>query len=413
MEGGGGMGMRSGSNGKVASNAHGSAELRPLKTVELFSGIGGFRLAADRNGFQTVWANDICPKACKVYRDQFGSHDVIEGQIERHFQQIPSHDLLTGGFPCQPFSSAGKKKGIRDPRGTLFQSIVDCLREHQPSYFVLENVKRLLTMENGLHFASILFALSALDYRIEWRLLNAMHFGIPQNRQRVFFLGVRDSLETDDIKPKLASLADLSDVSDDGIEALQDIESWKQIDRQKSRFPSWGITKGSHFFARNLDDFSEQRPLVTLESVLQKDVHKNFDFTQSTLEWLPANTPVNRLIQGVEILSNQAGGARMGYTIFGTRGLAPTLTSTTSRHYERYKIGDRYRRLTNVEYARIQGFPDDHCRAVSVYDQYSLIGNAVPPCMAQWVLSRISAPGICLTSLARHDVSRSLFDYAH
>ena len=79
----------------------------------------------------------------------------------------------------------------------------------------------------------------------------------------------------------------------------------------------------------------------------------------------------------------------MGYTVFGIDGIAPTLTAATSRHYERYKVGDRYRRLTNVEYARLQGFPDDHCSAVSVYNQYALYGNAIPPVFASWVLDKI------------------------
>ena len=92
---------------------------------------------------------------------------------------------------------------------------------------------------------------------------------------------------------------------------------------------------------------------------------------------------------GVEIISNQAGGARMGYTIFGIGGLAPTLTASTSRHYERYQIGQRYRRLTPREYARLQGFADDHCSAVAGYDQYMLLGNAVPPPMVEWALRQI------------------------
>jgi DNA (cytosine-5)-methyltransferase 1 len=83
----------------------------------------------------------------------------------------------------------------------------------------------------------------------------------------------------------------------------------------------------------------------------------------------------------------------MGYTIFGTSGLAPTLTAATSRHYERYKINGRYRRLTNIEYARIQGFPDNHCREVSIYDQYGLFGNAVPPPIVKWVLGRLQSAG--------------------
>ena len=82
----------------------------------------------------------------------------------------------------------------------------------------------------------------------------------------------------------------------------------------------------------------------------------------------------------------------MGYTVFGINGVAPTLTATPSRHYERYHIGNRYRRLTNIEYARIQGFADDHCASVSVYNQYALFGNAVPPPMAKWAINAAFNP---------------------
>ncbi len=156
---------------------------------------------------------------------------------------------------------------------------------------------------------------------------------------------------------------------------------------------------------------------VTLRSVLQANVGESFDFTESTVERLKTSTPVSRFVAGVEILSNQQGGARMGYTVFGTRGVAPTLTSTASRHYERYKIGERYRRLTNVEYARIQGFPDDHCSAISVYDQYASFGNAVPPPMAEWVIRRLLSDGLnvreiprkCATEALRRCLTKSYF----
>src|SRR5208283_5141679 len=128
--------------------------------------------------------------------------------------------------------------------------------------------------------------------------------------------------------------------------------------------------------AADLKKFSAQTAVIPVGGILQDNVAAEFDFTEATLKWVSANTPVNRFVQGVEILSNQEGGARMGYTIFGIEGVAPTLTSTTSRHYERYKIGNRYRRLTNVEYARIQGFPDDHCAGMALHDQYALLGNA-------------------------------------
>lgn len=386
-----------------------------MTTVELFAGIGGFRLAAERQGIKTIWANDICPKACKVYRSAFGENELHAGDIRDHLQDIPAHDLLTAGFPCQPFSSAGKKSGIRDSRGTLFQIIVETLDRFQPRFFVLENVKRLLAMEGGQHFATILSALAELRYRLEWRLLNAADFSLPQNRQRIFIVGEREKSSEKSaaaLPIRLATSADVVALTDEQKRLLEDVPAWQPVGQHVAKFPSWGLAFRGRMFAADLERFSPALPPVLLRDVLQPEIPAEFDFTEATLRWLPANTPVNRFIQGVEIISNQAGGARMGYTIFGINGVAPTLTSTTSRHYERYRVGNRYRRLTNVEYARIQGFPDQHCRAVSLYDQYPLYGNAVPPPMASWVMGRLAAPGLSSAQIAQNQRQRSLFGHA-
>src|SRR5207248_1807979 len=113
------------------------------------------------------------------------------------------------------------------------------------------------------------------------------------------------------------------------LENLWETAAWRRIAEHGQRFPGWGIAQDDRFFAADLERFSETRPPVRLRDVLQSRVSDDFDFTSSTLQWLAANTQVNRFVQGVEILSNQAGGARMGYTIFGINGVAPTLTSTT------------------------------------------------------------------------------------
>jgi DNA (cytosine-5)-methyltransferase 1 len=390
-----------------------------MKAVELFAGIGGFRIACDNSAIKTVWANDLSGKACSVYRDRFGSNEIQEADFLAVKGLIPPHELLTGGFPCQPFSSAGKKNGIRDSRGTLFQYIVETLKMHRPRFFVLENVKRLLTMEAGRHFATILTALAELDYFVEWRLLNAMHFGLPQNRERVFIIGTLVNLSSkkpvseDNVLAKLTRPQEWN-LNRIGNGKLFDLDLWCPISRHKRSFNEWGLAFKGRFISGELECFSEASEIIKLSQVLETNVAIEFDFTDSTLKWLKKNTPVNRFVNGVEILSNQKGGARMGYTIFGVNGVAPTLTSTTSRHYERYKIGERYRRLTNIEYARIQGFPDEHCRKVSVYDQYGLYGNAVPPPMAQWVIRQLKSEGVSrsdLSSTAEGSYSGMLFDY--
>ncbi|MEQ8752332.1 MAG: DNA (cytosine-5-)-methyltransferase [Coleofasciculus sp. G1-WW12-02] len=359
-------------------------------TVELFCGIGGFRIAADQRNIATIWANDRCPKACQVYRDRFGDTSLHPGDIYQLVDKIPPHDLLTAGFPCQPFSSAGKKKGIRDPRGHIFQVIIDVLQNHKPKFFILENVKRLLSMEEGTHFATILNELAHLDYRIEWRLVNAMHFGLPQNRQRVVILGALEK-DTQDNLPniRLVSTENIAELSYSTFQTLTNVEWWTKIKDHGTRFPTWGLAQAGRFFGYDFTQFYPATPIVPLRAVLESDVDSQFDFTESTLDRLQNSTPVNDFVQGVQILYNQSGGARMGYTVFGIDGVAPTLTSTTSRHYERYKIGNQFRRLTNVEYARIQGFPDEHCAGISIYDQYALFGNAIPPVMAGWVMDCI------------------------
>jgi DNA (cytosine-5)-methyltransferase 1 len=221
---------------------------------------------------------------------------------------------------------------------------------------------------------------------LEWRILNALNFGLPQNRERLFIIG---HLKTDAVHPYLAPQNDLSSLSDRVLEKIMNLDTWDSIISQNKKFKSWGLSYQGKFIDAHLDVFSERMKIKKLKDILEDEVREIFDFTPDTIERIKNSIKVDRFYNGVQILYNQKGGARMGYTIFGIEGLAPTLTSTTSRHYERYKVGDKYRRLTNVEYARIQGFPDNHCRSVSIYEQYALYGNAIPPIMAEWVLKRL------------------------
>jgi DNA (cytosine-5)-methyltransferase 1 len=384
---------------------------KQLKAIELFAGIGGFRLACDSKRIETVFANDIKPTACQVYTDAFGTGELRIGDISDYLGEIPPHDLLTAGFPCQPFSSAGKKNGIRDPRGTLFEKIVEVLTVTRPRYFVLENVKRLLSMENGEHFATIIDKLSSLGYVIEWRLLNAMNHGLSQNRQRIFITGVQTNGNPSG-QVRLLSKSEIGSLPRGASSLISDFANWPKITDHGKSFPTWGVAHHGHFCGVTIPSFSDAMPVIKLQTILESEVAPEFDFTESTLARLGQNTVIEKFVQGVEILSNQAGGARMGYTIFGTKGVAPTLTASTSRHYERYKIGDSYRRLTNIEYARIQGFPDNHCKVASIYNQYELIGNAVPPQMVEWVLDRLFDEGIPIAQTPTTDKQLEIFEYA-
>lgn len=375
-----------------------------MKAIELFAGIGGFRLGMEAANIETIWANDSRELSGWVYESNFGKNSIFLADITRvDLSEIPQHDFLTAGFPCQPFSPAGKKQGIRDRvRGTLFERIVEIIADKQPQYFLLENVKRILTMEQGYHFRVILKALASLDYLIEWRLINPLHFGIPQNRDRIFILGTkltgRESLPNLEKYLILLTQQDCEvlDISSQILEqSLQPI-----IVEQKTKNYNWGIAYRNKIYTRQISALADQKPPKKLKDILQdeRDIDAQFDFTADTQERIKKSTSVHRYCNGVEILYNQGGGARLGYTIFGINGVASTLTASTSRHYERYQVGNQFRRLTNIEYARLMGFPDDWCRVARVYDQYMLYGNAVVPACVEWICQRIGRENIKFNS---------------
>ena len=364
-----------------------------LKAVELFAGIGGFRLGMEAVNIETIWANDLSELATRVYQSNFGQNEIVFGDIRQiNLLEIPDHDLLTAGFPCQPFSAAGKKQGVRDiVRGTLFERIVEIIAAKQPKYFLLENVKRILTMEKGSHFRTILKALASLDYFIEWRLVNPINFGIPQNRDRIFIFG---TLVQPSSAINLENTAIFLTPSDSEYLTIADrpIEKLMQpIGEFTTKNHNWGMAYQNQMYMQSLPALPDIKPRKKLKDILQdeSEINPQFYFTADTLERIKQSQTVNRYYNGVEILYNQGGGARLGYTIFGINGVTSTLTASTSRHYERYKVGDKFRRLTNIEYARLMGFPDRWCRAVKVYDRYALFGNAVVPACIEWICSRI------------------------
>ena len=385
-----------------------------LKAVELFAGIGGFGLGMANANIETIWANDINELSCQVYESNFGKDSLVLGDINKiPISDIPNHHILTAGFPCQPFSPAGKKLGVRDcVRGTLFERIVEIIDKKQPKYFFLENVKRLLTMENGYHFRVILNALSELDYFIEWRIISPISFGIPQNRDRIFIFGTK--LNSVHINSQLLqntsvflTQPDLTDL--ENIEELLEKDMMPIVENKGKNY-NWGIAYKNKMLTLNLSTLPDIKPRQKLKDILQDDliVDTQFDFTSDTLERIKQSKAVHRYCHGVELLYNQDGGARLGYTIFGVNGIASTLTASTSRHYERYQIGDKFRRLTNIEYARLMGFPDDWCRIARIYDQYVLFGNAIVPSCVEWVCQRIGKNNIEFTQSSWQQLSLAI-----
>jgi DNA-methyltransferase (dcm) len=156
--------------------------------IDLFAGIGGIRIAFERNGGKCVFSSES-DKYCQLtYKENFG--EMPNGDITKILSEnIPDHDILTGGFPCQAFSIIGEKQGFADIRGTLFFEIERILRDKRPKAFLLENVKQLLTHDNGRTFKVVLDRLLNLDYFVHFKILNGLDFGLPQKRERIIIVG--------------------------------------------------------------------------------------------------------------------------------------------------------------------------------------------------------------------------------
>lgn len=162
-----------------------------IKTISLFSGIGGFEygLQQSKHEFEIISFSEIDKYAISIYLRHFPNHKPLGDVSKINTKNLPDFDFLVGGFPCQAFSIAGKRKGFDDTRGTLFFEIARILKDKRPRYFLLENVKGLLSHDNGKTFQTILKVLSDLRYNVQWQVYNSKDYGVPQNRERVFIKG--------------------------------------------------------------------------------------------------------------------------------------------------------------------------------------------------------------------------------
>jgi len=166
-------------------------KIKEIKYISTFSGIGGFEQGLKQaGGFKRMWSNDINKVANRIYTRHFGKENHYSGDIcGVDPKDIPKHDLICGGFPCQSFSYSGKRKGFEDTRGTLFFEICRITEHHRPTMLFLENVDGLLTHDEGKTFGTILSTLNDMGYNVEWQVFNSKNYGRPQNRPRVFIVG--------------------------------------------------------------------------------------------------------------------------------------------------------------------------------------------------------------------------------
>lgn len=163
------------------------------KVISLFSGVGGIDLPFEEAKCEIVFANDFDANAVTTYNKNFKTKAILDDITKYNVQDIPDGDILIAGFPCQPFSIAGYKKGFEDTRGTLFFNVANILNEKKPKIILLENVKNLVSHDNGNTFQVILNTLKDLGYHVKHAVLNACEYGdMPQNRERIYIVGFLD-----------------------------------------------------------------------------------------------------------------------------------------------------------------------------------------------------------------------------
>lgn len=316
-----------------------------MKVVSLFSGCGGSDLGLNGDfeyigkkyaklPFQLIYANDIDRKALNTYEENFDtSHVVCEDIRNIPSNEIPNHDLLVGGFPCQSFSTVNPTKDPYDERGHLYKEIVRILKDKQPSFFIIENVRGFMTLSKGKIFKRVCEELNNSGYNLSTELLNSADYGVPQKRQRVFIVGVRKDLKSSYLFPKPTH-------SETG---HKETLKWEPLKR-------------------------------VIDSLVPEDPKYYFS---------------ERAVQGMKNAKNN-----MKRGLWQDLN-GPCLTITS--HLAKVSLNSRdpvllvdaekelYRRFSPREAARIQSFPDDFNFVGSQGDAYRQIGNAIPP-VVMWHL---------------------------
>lgn len=165
-----------------------------MKVVSLFSGAGGLDLGFKLAGHDIIWANDVYEDAVRTYEKNLGNHIVLEDIHNIDVDDIPNCDIIIGGFPCQGFSVANTKRHVDDERNELYKQLIRVIKDKRPKFFLAENVKGLTNLGKGSVFQMILSDFRELGYKVESNILNAADFGVPQTRQRVIIVGVRNDI---------------------------------------------------------------------------------------------------------------------------------------------------------------------------------------------------------------------------
>lgn len=389
---------------------------KKIKVAELFAGVGGFRLGLEKNDkFEIVWSNQWEPStkiqhASMVYESQFGSDNHSNKDIAQvSISEIPDHDLLVGGFPCQDYSVAttlNNSKGLLGKKGVLWWSIQKILndKKSKPKYLFLENVDRLLkspSNQRGRDFAVMLKSLDDLGYAIEWRVINAAEYGMPQRRRRVFFLGYHKSTtlyksmklsEKMDWLTKNGTIAkgfpvstDTSKINTQQLKGdLVEVSENFNKNGKLSPFQNTGmLIDGVIYTIKTTPNYDGKR--IVLKDILQNgEVTDEFFISDTDLpkwEYLKGAKKETRKTaenfeynysEGSMIFPDALDNASRTI-ITGEGGKSP------SRFKHVVKTSKGLRRLTPIELERLNMFPDNHTKLAGITDtkRAFFMGNAL------------------------------------
>lgn len=322
------------------------SSLDSLKGIDLFCGIGGFRLAMQDNNVECVFSSDIDKFAQQTYESNF--HEVPTGDITKvAAKDIPSFDILAAGFPCQPFSYAGEKKGFEDTtRGTLFFDICRILEYHKPAMVILENVKGLVSHKNGETLATVIDNLKKLGYYPHWQVLSSLDYGLPQKRERWYCVAFREDVPFEFPKP-LGGHPTLRDIVDLDDHSPQLAISKFELDRIDYHFAHCKETERvQHSNAKYAPNTKKGK--YGVYSFQKPDGSLRFHVGD------PAKTQIQEAF----------------YSCLDT--YASTIIANRTP-----KLWDIRRKLSVLEAKRLQGFPDDFVMPVSDAQAYKQLGNSV------------------------------------
>ncbi|WP_110954756.1 DNA cytosine methyltransferase [Anaerosinus massiliensis] len=356
-----------------------------MNFIDLFAGIGGFRLGMERAGHKCIGFCEIDKYARKTYKANFNT----EGEWERHdirsvtdddVRRIGNTDIICGGFPCQAFSIAGKRKGFEDTRGTLFFEIMRFASILGPKYLFLENVGGLLNHNGGDTFETILRALDDIGYDAEWQVCNSKNFGVPQNRERVFIVGHLRGASTRKVFP----------IGGTNGKAI------KIIGKLDGKFRSRNDVLNINGISTCLDTAQGggHQPKVMVVPVLTPDrLEKRQNGRRFKNPGEPMLTLTGQDRHGVAILQRPRGNNKGGI-----HDTAPTVSSH-SYHENNYLLNNaRIRKLIPLECFRLQGFPDEHYHrakeaGISDSQLYKQAGNSVTVNVIYEIGNRLGVKG--------------------